>query len=503
MVVSLRAITDTTDLRITVVWGEGRLDVPLSGAHASEQPDPTPWLAGGELLMTDGLGLPREPAAQAAYVQRLARKGVAGLVLGLGAGLPFDECPPGLKRGAQHFRVPLLTVPVSTPFIAITAAFYSRLADERSALSERILKAHAVLTAAAADTLPLQEITRVTASLIGGWARLYDTARRPLCGDAELDPAIEEAVARQLAQLPSQGGLHVSSAESTPQGSSAIRLLGIDRLRGMLAYGRDETQLSEQYTQAVVSYADSLLSIELQRRHALHTAERRPGADVLRRLMNGVPPSRISQLLTSVGFLAERARLLIVDTGAGVAEDLVDSIQDAVGAALVLASGNRLFALLPADIDHIAVLRPSLAAHFAGLGGPARPQHFAATARQAEQALTEAHRRGGGLVDAMHLGDVQILLQLVSAEDLSTFADAVLRPIEQDGNGDSLLKSLVAFLASGTAVAQGSHRAQVHRHTMRRHLQRIEDITGRDLQDPRHRTEFWLAFQARDVAATL
>jgi len=79
----------------------------------------------------------------------------------------------------------------------------------------------------------------------------------------------------------------------------------------------------------------------------------------------------------------------------------------------------------------------------------------------------------------------------------------VLGPIERAPNGASLLMSLNAFLASGTAVEEGSHRANVHRHTIRRHLHRIEELTARNLRDARDRNELWLAFQARDVAATL
>jgi hypothetical protein len=36
-----------------------------------------------------------------------------------------------------------------------------------------------------------------------------------------------------------------------------------------------------------------------------------------------------------------------------------------------------------------------------------------------------------------------------------------------------------------------------------RHMRRVEELTERDLRDARHRNKFWLAFQARDVAAAL
>ncbi|HEU0316968.1 MAG TPA: PucR family transcriptional regulator ligand-binding domain-containing protein, partial [Solirubrobacteraceae bacterium] len=51
--------------------------------HCTELPDPTPWLSGGELLLTtgdrlDGAGTQRE------YIRRLVEHGIAGVGLGTG-----------------------------------------------------------------------------------------------------------------------------------------------------------------------------------------------------------------------------------------------------------------------------------------------------------------------------------------------------------------------------------------------------------------------------------
>src|ERR1700754_3320285 len=87
LVVSLRSIAEADGLDVSVVCGDECLDVEVSGAHASEQPDPTPWLAGGELLMSDGLGLGRARRVHVSYMERLALKRVAAFVLGLGGPL--------------------------------------------------------------------------------------------------------------------------------------------------------------------------------------------------------------------------------------------------------------------------------------------------------------------------------------------------------------------------------------------------------------------------------
>src|SRR3712207_4772152 len=74
------------------------VDRPISWVHVSELADPTPFLEGGELLLTTGLALEPGPAL-ADYVRRLADAGVVGL--GLGTGLGHETVPAEL-RSEEH-----------------------------------------------------------------------------------------------------------------------------------------------------------------------------------------------------------------------------------------------------------------------------------------------------------------------------------------------------------------------------------------------------------------
>jgi len=78
------------DLDVALLAGEAQLDAPVRWVHISELPDPTPWLSGGELLLTTGMALESEDD-QRAYVQRLADHGLAGL--GVGTGFRHERVP--------------------------------------------------------------------------------------------------------------------------------------------------------------------------------------------------------------------------------------------------------------------------------------------------------------------------------------------------------------------------------------------------------------------------
>ena len=76
---SLRALL--RELELEIAAGEAGLDRAVRWVHISELADPTPWLSGGELLLTTGLQLGEDPAG---YVGRLVQHGLTGLGFGVG-----------------------------------------------------------------------------------------------------------------------------------------------------------------------------------------------------------------------------------------------------------------------------------------------------------------------------------------------------------------------------------------------------------------------------------
>ena len=105
----------------------------------------------------------------------------------------------------------------------------------------------------------------------------------------------------------------------------------------------------------------------------------------------------------------------------------------------------------------------------------------------------------------MHLGSVQLLLQTGTREALTSYADAVLGPLDAHrarGRSD-LTTSLRAFLEADGMVELAAAALRVHRHTVRSRLRLLEEITSRRLDSVDDRAELWLALRARDIAATL
>jgi purine catabolism regulator len=108
------------DLGLTVVAGAEHAERTILWAHAIELADPTPYLSGGELVMTTGLKLGGTKRAQFDYVSRLVTAGAAALAFDTGTN--FRQVPEGIIAAGDELGLPVLRVPATTPFIAITRA---------------------------------------------------------------------------------------------------------------------------------------------------------------------------------------------------------------------------------------------------------------------------------------------------------------------------------------------------------------------------------------------
>src|SRR5262249_45016319 len=125
--------------------------------HITELLDPTPWLSGGELLLTTGSPL-RPAKEQREFIRRLADAHAAGL--GFGTGFDHAKVPPALLKEAKSAGFPVFEVPYEMPFIAITEAAFSRLVNEQYDVLSRGLAVNERLERLVLKGGGLEEIAR-------------------------------------------------------------------------------------------------------------------------------------------------------------------------------------------------------------------------------------------------------------------------------------------------------------------------------------------------------
>src|SRR3954469_17294037 len=103
---TVQSLLDELDLELAA--GSDAAAAPVRWVHISELEDPTPWLSGGELMLTTGIPLD-SAAKQRAFVRRLADHNLAGL--GFGTGFTHSKIPKALLDESKKRDFPLFEVP--------------------------------------------------------------------------------------------------------------------------------------------------------------------------------------------------------------------------------------------------------------------------------------------------------------------------------------------------------------------------------------------------------
>jgi purine catabolism regulator len=514
MPATLASLVRAPALKLTVLAGAEGLDVAVVWVHTSELDDPTPYLAGGELLLTTGLKLGTDPEGLRGYVHRLADAGVVGL--GFGVGLGHDRVPEPLVAAAAERGLPLLEVPRPTPFIAISKAVSAAVAADRYKAVTESLAAQRELTSAALSPDGTAALLARLAAYLDGWAALYDASGAVLAAAPKWAGRRAKRLAGEIERLrerPAPASVAVAG-EGGCGDRVEMQSLGTGRRpRGFLAVGTGERLgTADRY---VVHAAVALLTLSLEQSRSLQEAEQRFGAALLRMVLAGEADRARDVAGGRYGTLLERpVRLLLAEPARrpdpGERSDpvaapalLADHAEAAAAGAgeplLTVVEGHRLTVLAP---DGGAVVRACArfvadgAALAAGLSAPARVAEAAGAARQAERALAVAQRRGHGLVEHDEVGSGSVV-PLLADDAVRAFAEGLLRPLREHdatARGD-LVASLRAWLARHGQWDAAAADLGVHRHTLRYRMRRVEEILGRSLDDADVRMELWLALK--------
>jgi len=475
---TIRDIVALPGLGLTVAAGAGALEREVTWIHVSELADPTPWLEGGELLATTGLGMGDTPAARRAYLRRLARHGLAGLAFGVGLG--HDTVPHELVVEGEQLGFPILVVPYEVPFIAITKAAASSLASEQLGRLERALAVHEELSATVLEGRGIQALLAVLCEHVGCSARLVDERGRVL-GERHARRRLEFDGALALPVV-AGGELATLAVASGPDG------LG------------EEDRL-------VLHHAQTALAFELSRRRAVSAAELRLAGDLIDDLVNDRLDEReIARRLVAFGLDPERSYAGLV--ALGPEGEAAEETRVAVARDLELATGRHLsaarreraaFLVAAAAEEEATALAHGIVGRLPltriGVGRPATGRGLGRSLLEARAALDGA---AGPVATYRDLGSLELLLGLPDAA-LEAFVDRVLGPAQAR---ERLVESLAALLDAGCRWSEAAESLGVHRHTLRYRMEQLRKQTGRHPDDPSERMELWLAVRARAALRT-
>jgi len=494
MPVALRDLIAVDGMALRARTGELGLDRPVRWVAPTELADPTPFMDGGELILTTGLRQ-RTAAAQTAFVEKLAAADAAAI--GFGTGLSHTSVPRATLVAAQRLGLPIVEVPYETPFIAIARYVAEQLAAEQFSDQRRLVDLHDRLTQAALSGDGLDQLIRTLCRQTGTAIAVLAVDGSVLAGQPPAETAHEVRV--------DAGGVPVALLVAGPT-------------------GRAES----------LPYAARLIGLELARRLSFQSGRRFLLGRLLGDLFGGrLRGEGVQWLLTAQGIEPDAPYRVLAgcwaDERSGVwCENLRrlgqlawsarqfgtvadPRVSDAVPGADPVSAivDGYLLVLLPQHLDAadqaqalLEALRLDPVRGPAAAVGVGEPRGGVTGIERGFLEARTALARGPGVRHAEPLTLSNLLLSRPNPA-VRGLSERILAPLIRfdTEHNSGLIETLRTYLSTDGSVQATAEQLFVHRNTVRYRLDQVEKLTGRTLTATTDRTELWLALLALDGLA--
>ncbi len=536
--ITVQDILEIPELNLRLLAGHKSTSNPVRWVHITEVPDPTKWLKGGELLLTTGYSFVGDEEQQVAQIKRLIDHNISGL--GFGTGFSFDKVPPAIVAVAEEYGFPLFEVPYHVPFLAITEAVASKIVNEQYSLLQRSLAVHEKLTKIVLEEKGLEAILSTLSALVGCSAVLFDFHGVVLCEAAYRRHLGAELIAdlwRMIGDRRADRQNFALSMEGVGSGVQVYPVVASHRIGAFLAVVKDSGDFSE-YDRIILHNVVTVTALELVKKKAVAETEKRLAGDFFDELIaSDLYEEEIARRLAFFGLEPQSPHLIVLvdidvqegeeaaERGEAAAQDVKERLHWTVDEFMarhdllgISASRSDSVVVLvqPGKMDTKEIIRlagelqaviaemlPEISVSV-GIGRPHRQLiDLRQSYYEASYAIKIRKLKGEPRVIASFddLGSYGLLLGLQDTLSLEVFYDSVLGKLQDydEQNSSDLVKSLACFLEANGHWGDAAEKLYVHRHTLRYRMKRVEEITGRDLNQSQDRMEFWLALKAKEL----
>lgn len=505
MTVTVRSLLELEDAHLILCAGAENVDNVVRWVHVSEMLDPTPWMQGGEFVLTTGFRLTGDDVVPP-YLDRLAAHGVAGIGFSTGDYLGMHATvPSALLAGAAERGIPLLEVPIDTPWVLISEYVSRRIAEEQNQLAQRAFDAQRDLTRVALDSQGHARVVTTLATLIDGWAMLTTpmgrviAASHPSSDDRLTDLELDLARVRETGSVASVSG---------PRGAVGLHPLGGPHsLRQLLIVGKAEA--FDAFDRIVTASAVSLLSFASEQRLRL-TGQQAAAAEVLGTTLLSATSTATQRAGAAAGLgIGPRTSIQVIaittsrDDVAEVAHDVFSPHEVPTISIRDRAAPDR----------HIVILQTAepvtddLTALASRLGEDTRVGasetnlliDLEKARRQATVALDHASP-SAPISRFAELSTFDVVLGIARPDAAASVSRTVLAPFDSfAAEKEEMLRTARAFLQANGRWEPAARMLGIHRQTLVKRIAAIEARLGESFDSADLRMSLWFALQERET----
>jgi PucR family transcriptional regulator, purine catabolism regulatory protein len=467
------------------VGGDAAREAPVLGAHSIDLPDPVRWLQERWVMLTTGVQLGGDDDdAQRQLVGELADAGMAAL--GLGLGIAHDRPPRSLVDEAGRRELPLVTVPLETPFREIVSFVARATASPDLGALRRVTAMEHVLLDALHESEPERAVVARLASVLDGAQAAYlDLAGRPVITTA---PRVAwDAV------TPSGDGAATAERDVGGRCALAVPVLRDAAPIGWVAVLLARGGPGRPVARSVARTAAELLALVAVTRDSAarerSARRRRLGLRVLRHAHGEADPGLAAELagdgldFTRPCHVVALAAMPAADPPASQRLDALEDALASAGDVVLAAGGAHVVALVQGDVERLEAAlraRAQLAGLRAGVSNAiSGPDGLGTGIGEARLALAVA--LGGEQQVRRHAGLDPAVALLGAAPPA---ARARLREALAALDPHPRLRAAVgAYLDAGLDLGRAARSLGLHRNSLRYRLDRAERLLGAGLRD--------------------
>lgn len=501
------------------------------------------WEAlGQQVRMGDLVVLPAiliSPATESqitAGVRELAALEVAGI-------LSFGSLPDETTNLARNLNLPLLLVPASSSLRDIQQNITALLLDRQKQTSERGMQLYRRLSEMSREGQGLAAMAEVMSQLTGKIIVVQDkrleiqAISRPASSPIDEAPLLRWLSQRDnlppllrnrkaVAKVAQSYWQQLLPIEAT--GSSVARLVSPiisgDRARGYVsAVGlADELDMLDTLT---VEHGAAACALEMAKAKAISETKKALRGDFLEGLLAGTLPAKeIERLESRLDHDTRQLHAVLTFTWNSPNAPSLRRLTTTIN--WLLTTHNRPALLHVYGDDHACVfqalkssdganmstaqelerrVREQIEAEFpearlvAGISGPAANlSEWPTVYREAVQAMRLGQRLNlNRLVDFHSLGVFQLLGQIEDIPTVRAFCEQVIGPLVKydEEHRSSLVQTMDAYFAHHGNISQTAESLFIHRNTLLYRLDRIQELTGQNLNQADMRLAMHLALK--------
>ncbi|GAA2199089.1 PucR family transcriptional regulator [Sinomonas flava] len=450
------------------------LEQEIQWVAVTELENPAPFLTGGELVLTTGVRQ-RTAVDQRRFVRVLQRAGALGI--GFGVRLGHDEIPPALIAEANRWGLPVIEVPYQTPFMAIGKLVADSHSADHYASLERLIAGHQVLARSLLTGGGLEDLLKRLGSMLG------------------TDLVLTQFTAQLYSSSPDAGVPSMDRWVAYP--------IPTGRRDACTLWAKKPFEDT-----GIVSYAQNLISLELNNLTKQREAQRALAGQVMNDVVRGtLEPDEASRRLAGVGVNSTKRNVVLLAESAAHHRNLRGTTLPAALDGAVSAMVDRdLVVIVEDDGARAPKLARLLADHLTeagihattGIGGAyTKPNGL-------RWSYFEAKEAAGRGLDVNEPERLSLTSLLLASEDvpLADMAGEAIGPLVRfdTQHGAELVHTLETYLAHNGSVAQVAEELNLHRNTVRYRLGQIAELTGYDPAVTADRVQLYLALAVRKIA---